>query len=170
MEYIRLATIIKPHGLKGTLRCFSLTDFAKQRFKKGQKLSLFDENSNERRDVHVLAYREHNGLLYLDFEEIPSIEEAELLKGFHIEIEKDLAPMPEGFFRYGELIGCQVLDSKSKQVIGKVKDVLEYAPTKTLRIEREKGKDFFVPLIDSFVPTMDLENKTIEVEVVEGML
>lgn len=170
MEYVRLGYIRKPFGLKGGLRCFSLTDFGKERFKKGNKLSLLNESTNERLDVTVKAFRPSGDFYFLDLEEITSIEQAEELKGYAIEIDKDSAPMPEGYFRFSDLVGCQLQDEKTGECLGMVSDVLDYAVTKTLRIKREKGKDFFVPFHDSFIKDVDLDSKIIKVEVVEGML
>ena len=36
MEYVTLAKVVSTHGIKGDLKLFPLTDFAKIRFKKGK--------------------------------------------------------------------------------------------------------------------------------------
>ena len=44
MEYVTLAKVVSTHGIKGDLKLFPLTDFAKIRFKKGKKFELYNED------------------------------------------------------------------------------------------------------------------------------
>ena len=170
MNFIRLGQITKTRGLKGELRVYSLTDFPKQRFKKGAKLSLFNEKSGERVPVTLKSFSASNPFVFLAFEEIQSIEEAEKYLHYAVEIDEESAPMPEGYYRFQDLIGCEVVEEGTDKILGKVSDVLAYAPTKTLRVERKPEKDFFIPFHHSFIKNVDLETKRIEVVVLEGML
>ena len=170
MKYIRLGQITKTRGLKGEFRVYSMTDFPKQRFKKGAKLSLFNEKTSERVEVTLKSYSNSSPFVFLAFEEIHSIEEAEPYIQYMVEIDEEAAPMPEGYYRFQDLIGCKVIEEGSGKELGKVSDVLAYAPTKTLRVERKPKKDFFIPFHDSFIKNVDLDAKTIEVVVWEGML
>ena len=170
MNYIRLGQITKTRGLQGEFRVYSLTDFAKERFKKGAKMTLFNEKTGERIPVTVRSFHDGKPFLFLAFEEFKTIEEAEPYLRYCVEIDEESAPIPEGYYRYKDLIGCKVLNAESKEELGTVSDLLSNAPTKTLRIERKPAKDFFVPFNDTFIKNIDLENKTIEIEVWEGML
>ncbi len=170
MDYIRLGQITKTRGLQGEFRVYSLTDFAKERFKKGMELSLLNEKTGERIPVKVRNFHDGSPFIFVAFQEITSIEEAENYIRYFIEIEEEKASLPEGYYRFQDLNGCQIIDHKSKEVLGTVKEVLSYAPTKTLRVERKPEKDFFVPFNDSFIKNVNLENKKIEIEVWEGML
>ncbi len=170
MNYIRLGQITKTRGLKGEFRVYSLTDFPKQRFKKGAKLSLFNEKTGERIPVTLKSYSSSNPFVFLAFEEIKSIEEAEPYIHYAVEIDEESAPVPEGYYRFKDLIGCKVVEEGNGKELGVVSDVLAYAPTKTLRVERKPEKDFFIPFHDSFIKNIDLDKKVIEVVVWEGML
>jgi ribosomal 30S subunit maturation factor RimM len=75
----------------------------------------------------------------IGFEEIPSINEAEQLVNYFVEVEKDKAPLPEGYVRLQDLFDCSVQDDQGK-VLGKVIDILTYSPTKTLKVERPGNK------------------------------
>ena len=44
MEYLLLGKISKPHGLKGEVKIFSNTDFAKLRYQKGNVVFLLSNN------------------------------------------------------------------------------------------------------------------------------
>ena len=170
MEFVRLGQIRKPFGLKGELTCFSMTEFAKERFKKGTTLSLLDEKSGERKEMTLRSYRDSGSYYYLSFEGVDTPEAAEELRGLYIEIDKEHAPIPEGYIRFQDIMGAKAINKETKEVLGTVIDVLSYSPTKNLRIKRENGKTFTVPFVKQFIGDIDLENKTVEIEVIEGLL
>ena len=99
-----------------------------------------------------------------------SIEEAELYKNWFIEINKEDAPLPEGYTRLEDLKGCKVLDSKTEKQIGVVINVVCYSTTPNLLIETPNKKTFYVPFIDKFVTYKNVEEKILKIEVVEGMI
>ena len=99
-----------------------------------------------------------------------SPEQAEELRGLYVEIDKEHAPIPEGYIRFQDLMGCKAINKDTKEVLGTIVDVLSYSPTKNLRVKRENGKTFTVPFVKQFIGEIDLENKTVEIEVVEGLL
>jgi 16S rRNA processing protein RimM len=170
MEYIRLGQITKTFGLKGQVRCFSLTDFPAQRFQLGTKLSLLNEKTKERQEVTVDYFRDAGEAFFLGFEEWKTIEQAEGYLGSFIEIDQKLAPLPKGYYRLQDLRGCAVLDETGTK-LGVVKDVLSYAPTKTLQIGRENQKDFYVPfLAKEFIVSVDIAKKVIVIHVIPGLL
>jgi 16S rRNA processing protein RimM len=169
METIRLGKIVNYFGLKGEVKVISMTDFPKERFRLRAKLSLFNEQSNDRVEVTVKSFRDQGNVYVIGFEEIPSINEAEKYVNYFIEVEKDKAPLPEGYVRLQDLLGCQVQDDQGK-VLGKVIDILTYSPTKTLKVEREGNKPFYVPFVDEFIKAVDVANKIIVINVIEGLL
>lgn len=170
MEYVRLGQVVKSFGLDGQVRCFSLTDFAKQRFKIGAKVSLLNEKTQERIPLTVTAFRESGDCYFLGFEEIKNIDEAEKIRGYFVEMDKANAPLPKGFYRLEDLKGCAVLDENLRK-LGLVSDILSYAPTKTLVVSRENAKPFYVPFVmKEFIQKVDIEKKQIIIKVIPGLL
>lgn len=170
MEYVRLGQVSKTFGLEGQVRVFSLTDFASERFKVGMKVSLLEEKTNERKDFTIRSFRDSGDSYFLGFKEIPTIDEAEKIIGDYVEVDKATAPLPKGYYRLQDLKGCTVLDG-SKKVLGKVSDILSYAPTKTLVVAREGKKPFYVPFVkDEFILSVDIAKKEITIKVMDGLL
>ncbi|MCI2110916.1 MAG: ribosome maturation factor RimM [Bacilli bacterium] len=166
MDLVKLAEIGKTVGLKGDVRCYSLTDFPSARFKRGQKLYVGEGNE----PVTVERFRDEGRFVVLAFKEWPTIEEAEKHLRQSVSIAKDEAPLPKGYYRLEDLKGCEVADEKGAK-LGVVSDVLSYAPVKTLRVKREGGRDFFVPfLMGKFVLSIDLDAKRITIKVMDGLL
>ena len=77
--------------------------------------------------------------------------------------------MEKGQYFYSELRGCEVYDQNNK-LLGKVKEVEEFPAQLTLRVARDKKPDFFVPFIKQFIKAVDIKNKAILIEKIEGLL
>ena len=169
MEYLSLGKIIDSFGLDGTLKVYSTTDNQKLRYKKGNKLFLYNEQEDSRIQVTVVSYRSSGNLDYVKFEEIKSPEQGKEYKGFEIHTIKDANDLKVGYYFYSDLVGCVIID-QDNNVLGKVSKVEEFPAQLTLRVRRENGKDFFVPFVKQFIKKVDIENKTISINVIEGML
>ena len=163
-----MAFLSKTFGLQGAFKAVSMTDYPNLRFKKGRKFYLIDEKTGDTKEVTLASFRNGGQIYFLRFNEITTIDEAELYLKRSVNMDKAEAPMPEDSYRLDDLIGCTVIDQEGVPQ-GKVTDVLEYAPTKSLRVHQDGQKDFFVPFVDQFVLNVDIENKVIQIEVVEGM-
>lgn len=169
MDYITIATLAKPFGLKGEIYAYSLTEFPEERFKKGQRVFARSKNA-EPLPLTIKSCRYKGDQLILSFEEITSIEGVEGLKGMTLDMDKEEATLPEGYFRFSDLMECSVYDEQGN-LLGKVESLTSYSPTKNLKIKKASdGKCFYVPFIDAYVPKVDLKRKEIVLHVVEGML
>jgi 16S rRNA processing protein RimM len=169
MDLIKLAEIGKTVGLKGQVRCYCLTDFPEERFKRGSKLFVLSGDGTSL-PVTVNFFRDERRFVVLGFKEWPTIEEAELHLHSSLMIEREKAPLPAGYYRLEELKGLEVID-EAGQKLGFIKDVLSCAPTKTLRVGREGASDFFVPFImETFILSIDLSTKKITIKVIPGLL
>ena len=168
MEYLLLGKIVDKFGLDGTIKIYSTTNNAEMRYKKSAKVFLYDEKSNERKEYQVESFRKSG---VFDFVKLKGFDAnlADQVKGFEVQVIKDNNDLKVGYYFYSDLIGCQILDEK-KNILGIVKNVEEFPAQITLRVSRKNGKDFFVPFIKQFIKNVDIQNKQIEIVVLEGML
>ena len=168
MEYLSLGKIVDKFGLDGTVKVYSTTNNAEKRYKKDATVFLYDEKTNRREEYKVESYRK-SGMF--DFVKLKGFDanKAEESKGLEIHVIKDISDLEVGYYFYSDLVGCKVIDSK-QNVLGIVKNVEEFPAQITLRVKRDKEKDFFVPFIKQFIRNVDIENKKIEINVLEGML
>ncbi len=169
MEKLEIAKIGKPFGGKGEVHAFSLTSFPKLRFKKGYKYLLENQKTNEERFLTLKRFSVNGENLILGFEEINNPEDAATMRECHLIMDKADAPMPEGYIRYGDLVGMKCIDDNGTE-LGTLLNVYEFSHTPSLRIQKVGGGVFYAPLIDKFVGDIDYEKKTIVIHVMEGML
>ena len=160
---VKVAQIINTHGLKGECKLYLLTDDAKHRFKKNQQLQFEDGTS-----VKVLKYREQKGFGYVYLENIDTIEKAEELKWKYLMIdEKDLPELDNGEYYYHQLNGSVVINQNEEE-LGTVTDILETGANLVLRVQSGK-EEFLLPFVAAFIKDVDVENKKIYIEEMEGL-
>jgi len=167
MEKLSLGTIVDTFGMDGAIRIKSTTTNQKIRYQKGNKLFLVSEDISL--EVTVEKYHKSGLFDIVKFSEISDIDAAKNYKGFEIQVEKNINDLEEGYYFYSDLCECALIDNKNNEV-GKVIKVEEFPAQITLRCKSKNGKEFFVPFIKEFVKNVDIENKKISVELIEGML
>lgn len=169
MEYVSLGIIKDSFGLDGTMKIFSTTTNQQKRYVKDAEVFLYNPQTNERTTLTVIQYRKNGPFDFLKVKELNTPEEIKELKGQEIHAKKDDIVLDKGQYYYADLVGCEVYD-QDKNLLGKVKEVEEFPAQLTLRVAREKNKDFFVPFIQQFIKAVDIKNKHILIEKIEGLL
>ena len=168
MEYLKLGTIIKTRGLKGNVKIFSTSDFSSERYQKGKKVFVRNNENSSIKEMEILDYSFDNQFDYVTFKGYESIEEITPFLKHDILIIKEEHPLPEGVFYHQDLQQCFIYENNQK--IAEVISVEEYSSYKSLRIKYfHNNKVFLLPFIDTFIKNVDLDNKRIDVSLIEGM-
>lgn len=168
-EYLSLGKVNDAFGLDGTLKIYSTTNLGEKRYKKGASVFLYSEANNERIECKVITYR-HQGLFdFVKLDSINSIDDAISKKGYEIQVIKDRNDLGKNTYFYSDLRGCKIVDNSGNN-LGIVKEIEEFPAQLTLRVSRKNQPDFFIPFIDTFIVSVDIDNKTIVINVIPGLL
>lgn len=168
MTYYNVGKLVNTHGLKGEVRIISITDFANERYQKGQTLALL-KDGQWLKDVVVVSHRKHKNFDVVTFENHPSINDVEKYKGCMLAIDEQyLTDLEEDTYYYHEIIGLEVF--VGDEFVGKVKEILELGSNDVWVVQRQKQKDALIPFINDVVLSVDIENKRVQVAPVEGLL
>ena len=166
---LKVGKIVNTHSLKGEVKVISSTDFEEERFKKGSKL-LITRGNQLIREVVVQSYRNHKNFLLVKFEGIDSVEEAEKFKNLQIKIDSDeVGELEENEFYFHQIIGCEVFDENDKN-LGEIIDILTPGANDVWVIKGENGKEILIPYIEDVVKQIDITNKKVNIEVMEGLI
>lgn len=169
-NYFNVGKIVNTHGIRGEVRVISTTDFAEERYKKGNTLYIFKENSTEPIEVKITSHRVHKNFDLLTFEGYPNVNDVEKFKGATLKVSEDqLGDLDEGEFYYHEIIGC-VVQSDEGQEIGEVKEIISTGANDVWVIGRHGEKDVLIPYINDVVKEIDIDHKKIVIHVLEGLL
>lgn len=165
MEFLVLGHIAGSFGLDGTLKIISTTSFQSKRYEEGNIIYL----GNDKTPLTVVSFRQNGKFDFIKVKEITDKESADKLKSESIFAIKDLSLLDKGFYYFSDLESCEVKDTKGN-LLGKVKKVEEFPAQITLRVKAVNNKEFFVPFIKQFIVDVQIENKLIIINVIEGML
>ena len=166
-QYLTIGKIIDSHGLDGSVKVYSTSTNIEMRYKKGNVVFITIENE-EKKNLTIQAVRFQPPLLIVKFKEINNANEAHELKGKELLVVKDYNDLKEGYYFYSDLKGCSIISEG--ETLGKVIEVEEFPAQLTLRVKRENGKTFFVPFLEQFIKSVDIDKKEIEINFMEGML
>lgn len=162
MEKVIIGQIVNTHGIKGELKVKSFTDFEEERFQKGA--TVFIDNHGKMENMIVLSHRFHKGHILVAFEGYQDINLVEQYKGCMLYALKDEELLDDDEYYVGDLIGCDVYQSDQK--IGSVQDVQLYDHHDILVVFGKKK--IMIPYVDAFIKNVDIENKRIDVTLIEG--
>jgi len=108
-------------------------------------------------------------LLRVRFEDVDTEEDADVLIGSSLYLPLDLLPELTGNqFYFHEIIGFSAVDESFGE-IGKITGVNDSTPQALFEIDRE-GTEILIPMADDFIQKVDREQKTIFLNVPEGLI
>ncbi|TDQ42402.1 ribosome maturation factor RimM [Aureibacillus halotolerans] len=171
MEWYRVGRLVNTHGIKGEVRVLATTDFPEERFAPEEKVYCFLD-SKQPKELTISHCRRHKTFYLLQFDEASTFTEVEGLKGHDLWIrEEQLHDLDEGEFYYHEIRGLRVITADG-QAIGTIRDIIETGANDVWVVKRsEPGKkDVLLPYIDDVVKKIDLEENTVVVELLEGLM
>lgn len=159
------------HGIKGEARVISKTDFAEERYKPGNKLYLFlPDTKSDPLELTVKSHRTHKSFDLLTFEGYENINQIEKMKGGILKISEDqLGDLEENEFYYHEIIGCTV-ETLDGEEVGKIKEILSPGANDVWVIKAKGGKEILIPYIEDVVKEVNVEEKLVKINAIEGLL
>ncbi|MEH7349829.1 ribosome maturation factor RimM [Gottfriedia acidiceleris] len=169
-KYLNVGKIVNTHGVRGEVRVISRTDFPEKRYVKGNILYFFKENESTPIELIVTSHRVHKNFDLLTFEGYESLNSVEPLKNGILKITEDqLHELDKNEYYYHEIIGC-VVETIDGEEIGKIKEILSPGANDVWVIQRKGQKDALIPYIEQIVKEIDVENKKVKIELMEGLL
>lgn len=82
---------------------------------------------------------------------------------------EDSRELEEGEFFIADMIGMEVLTVDGKYV-GILEDVLQYSANDVYVVKGEEDKEFMIPAIKKFVPTIDIDERKMIIDPIKGMI
>lgn len=170
-RHLVVATIRKPHGVRGELVLALDTDRPGAVFRKGRKLRLGDAQGRPL-DAWMTVERTRpfkDGLLLKAAEHTALTPEVEALRGRCLLIAmEDAAPSDADEVHYRDLVGMKV--TFGELTVGVIEAVAETAGGELLVVRRAGRDDLLLPFVGEWVKRVDREGKRLEIHPPEGML
>jgi len=169
-DWVPLAEVLRPHGLRGEV-----------------KLKVFNEDSDvllsqvdvlvrlgdEEHEVSVDRARRAGDAILMKLYSIDDCDRAGELRGALVCARRGTFPLlDEGEFYTCDVVGARVLlrNGDDYEEIGTVRTLQSYPSADALVVQAaDGGKDWEVPLLDTFVETVDVALGVVRVSKLEGL-
>jgi 16S rRNA processing protein RimM len=163
-----VADILRARGNRGEVLANSQTDVpGRLAALKSANVRLADQRDIE---VQIESAWSHGEHWVLKFAGVDSISDAEGFCGSELWIPREQrGTLPEGEFFRSDLLGCSITDAAAGQEIGKVEGFQQYGGPLLLELQ-VKGREVLIPFVPEICRKVDLEAKTIETSLPEGLL
>ncbi|QSX06574.1 ribosome maturation factor RimM [Sedimentibacter sp. zth1] len=163
-DYIKVGKIVNTHGVKGCVKVIALTDDV-DRF--DELDYVYTEIDNRKRKIENVFYRK--GMAFIEFEGITNMVDAEKFKETYVSIEESqLKDLPKDTYYVFELEGLDVYSTEG-ELIGKVKEVFQTGANDVYEVI-SKAKTYYIPAIKDVVKEINIEEKKIVINIIEGLL
>lgn len=168
IDYLKVGKIVNTHALQGEVRVISNSDFKEERFKTGA--ALFINYHGDYIPVKVKTHRVNKRFDLLKFVDLYHINDVEKYKGCEILVDAtNLKELDDQEFYFYEIIGCKVKTTDGV-ILGEIIDILQTGANDVWVIKRKGEKDVLIPYIEDVVKAVDIENKTVIIELLEGLI
>ena len=161
MDWIPVGRLTRTHGLKGELKFYPFEQNGIT-VHSGQRICL------GKIQLKIESVRGIKSPFILKLDGINKIEDTKSLVGHEVRVAReDFEPLPEGEFYRFEIEGLKVFDDTGKYY-GVVEEIVETG-SNDVYVVRGEGKEWLIPMIDSVVQTIDLEQGKLIFHCVEGL-
>lgn len=166
-EYFEIGQIVNTSGLKGEIKIKPFTDdITKFETLKTIYISL----KNELKEFEIEKVRYSKNMVFLKLKGIDTIEEAEGYRNLYLKIHRDSTKkLEQGSYYIVDIIGCNVY-TEQEEVLGNIVDVFQTGSNDVYVVKNEEGRQILLPAIKEVIKEVDIENKRIIVNLLEGLM
>ena len=168
MEWISIGRVTKTHGLKGDLKFYPSINETWVTEIKQIRLSLENPLINfNNYQIHSISGKDSP--LIIKVKGVDSIEDASLLTGQTLYISQDKFPeLPEDEYYWFQIEGLKVFD-ESGRYYGDITEIIRTG-SNDVYVVRDDEKELLLPMIDSVVKVINLEEGKLIFHPMEGLL
>lgn len=159
MDLVYVGKIVNTHGIKGELKIRS--DFEKKElvFKIGNKLII------DKKEHTIRTYRYHKIFDMVTLDDYDNINDVLCFVGKNVYVSRASLKLSNKDYLLSDLIGLSVVFNDT--VYGIVKD---YSNDLNPLLQIEYEKNYYIPIKGNYIKNVDLINKEIVVENIEGLI
>lgn len=168
-KFISVGKILNFHGINGE---------AKVGYSKNQQdffLSLdsvFLKKGNDYSELEITSIRPNKNILIVKFKGIDSINDIIPYKGELLFVAEELIrkTLDEDEFLIDEMVGLEVFDNSDGKKLGFVIGVSNNGANDLISVKTNSKKICLIPFVKAIVPVVDIKEKKIMINNLEGLL
>lgn len=166
-DLLQVGIITSTHGVRGEVKVYPTTDDPR-RFRRLKEVVL--DTGKEKMNLEIEGVKFFKQFVILKFKELDNINDIEKYRQKSLYVtRKNAVRLQRDEYFIADLIGLKVQDEDGKE-LGTVKDVIETGANDVYEVEMADGKSLLLPAIKQCILNVDVENGTMQVHVLEGLL
>ena len=166
-DLLQVGDITSTHGVRGEVKVYPTTDDPR-RFRRLKEVVL--DTGKEKMNLEIEGVKFFKQFVILKFKGLDNINDIEKYRQKSLYVtRKNAVRLQRDEYFIADLIGLKVQDEDGKE-LGTVKDVIETGANDVYEVEMADGKSLLLPAIKQCILNVDVENGTMQVHVLEGLL
>ena len=166
-DLLQVGIITSTHGVRGEVKVYPTTDDPR-RFRRLKEVVL--DTGKEKMNLEIEGVKFFKRFVILKFKGLDNINDIEKYRQKSLYVtRKNAVRLQRDEYFIADLIGLKVQDEDGKE-LGTVKDVIETGANDVYEVEMADGKSLLLPAIKQCILNVDVENGTMQVYVLEGLL
>ena len=166
-DLLQVGIITSTHGVRGEVKVYPTTDDPR-RFRRLKEVVLY--TGKEKMNLEIEGVKFFKQFVILKFKGLDNINDIEKYRQKSLYVtRKNAVRLQRDEYFIADLIGLKVQDEDGKE-LGTVKDVIETGANDVYEVEMADGKSLLLPAIKQCILNVDVENGTMQVHVLEGLL
>ncbi len=163
-DYFRIGVVTKPHGLKGEMRVFPVTEDA-HRFLTLK--TVFVERNSVKTEMKVRSARLQKNMVLLALDGVDTVEAAQTYTNAVLYVDREHAiPLDDGEYYVPDLIGMDVV-AEDGTPVGKLSEVMETGANDVYVVKGDT--EHLIPAVKEFVKSVDTAGGVMTVRLIDGM-
>ena len=166
-QFLQVGVITSTHGVRGDVKVFPTTDDP-ARFKKLKKVIV--EGKRDNTEMEVQQVRFFKNMVILKLKGIDTMDDAEKLRNRSLLVSRENAvKLKPGEYFICDLIGLEVSEDNGNY-LGKLTEVIQTGANDVYVVQMENDKEVLIPNIKDCIINISLEDNSMTVHLLEGLL
>ncbi len=169
VKYISVGKILNFHGIKGEAR----VGYSQNRQDFFMSLKhVFIKVGESYKKLNITSIRSNKSFLLVKFDEINDINELLPYKGCVLFVEEETVreSLDDNEYLIDEMVGLEVYDIETNKKLGFVIGVSNNGANDLLSVKTNTKHICLIPFVNAIVPVVDMKNKKIKINNIEGLL
>lgn len=162
-DYLEIGKIVGTHGIQGELRVECWCD--SPQFVASFKELYFDKG----KEKLSVKSRPHKNIALVKIKGIDTVEDADMLRGKILYMNRKDAKLPKGTYFVQDLLGLEVKDINDDTVYGTITDVLKTGANDVYEVKDQEGRAYYVPVIPLVVKEVKPKKGYVLIEPMKGI-
>ena len=166
-DLLQVGIITSTHGVRGEVKVYPTTDDPR-RFRRLKEVVL--DTGREKLNLEIEGVKFFKQFVILKFKGLDNINDIEKYRQKSLYVtRKNAVRLQRDEYFIADLIGLKVQDEDGTE-LGTVKDVIETGANDVYVVEMTDGKELLLPAIKQCILNVDLEQQTMTVHVLDGLM